>query len=147
MSYKMDPDRLQQIHWNNNMAYLMQIDNLMTKKHESSIEGDHYTWFRANMQLYALIQPILKQQEDKENIATLTSLLKEIRGHLNKPSANIPVQQQLLSMKSRIFEVEEKLIDFDNYFCIALFKHEVVKLRPKFKTTEDILQYDNTREE
>jgi len=145
---KIDPEKMGQIHWNNNLAYLQQIDTLMQKKQEASIMGERYVWFRCNQQLLSLIGPVLMEGEAGTRLKELKQILSGVQMQLKSPkNTGVSWSQQALSDRNKISDIDEKLVEFDSQFAQCLFDYQIVKLKPKRRTVEEELEYDNTRED
>lgn len=144
---RLNTSDLQNIDWNMNIGYLMQLDRRRDDKAKAAIVGDLYGWYRSNVEIIVSIWPIVKKKEDKKTSEALKASVKEIGKKLkNRPMQNQPWHHQQVLERNNYSDVEEKLQELDFQIIELIFKHKLIKVQREKKTTEEILEYDHTRE-
>jgi len=133
---------LGQVHWNMNMAFLMQLDRRREEKAQASINGDLSTWWACTWEIYEGISGLLT---DKENLA-LKKQLKDIYGDLSEnllKTYTTSQEERQTNQLNRFSATADKLREIGLNLMELMFRYEVVYISPKKRTTQEKLREDS----
>lgn len=126
--------------WNMNARFLEQLDDRRTEKAKAAIGGDIWGWYRANMEIFSTIAPLLSPIEQahlEKELMVLHGIFQN-QEHQELYSHFAETQQM-----NRVTQAEKKLRELDKSIMKALFTYQLVYIKPKKKTVEEYLAEDD----
>lgn len=134
------PDFTEHYRWNMNAAFMQQLDQRRNEKAKFAIEGDIWSWFRVNMEIYSSICPLITDDEK----SLIEPEFKKLNGVLKGMEMNNSMHSFKQTGKLNMLTQAETLLQsLDKELLKLMFKYELIYIKPKKKTVEEYLAEDD----
>lgn len=119
--------------WNMNMAFLYQLDKVMTDAHTFRQQNNNYAWFCALRGVYAMIHHKFKEPGQEEQEAKLEQLFKQAQEFMSGASKANAMQIAVYTLDAIDIALRDLVIEYGFVILESGKQTKGNAIREKFK--------------